>query len=542
MFLFTYSFFIALYILGTSALIQKDETGSDLLPTPTVEENKNELFLPVDKDWQIEMCNKLNFVWNETCIQEKPELFRSFPKKIVDIRKDGNCFFSSLSYWISGTTKYGQILRKNIIDFAKTSEIYKTMTCDDERDARIRRMYRSVEFAESPEIFAAADYLKTSICVYSKSPFLKGWHFFAANNLLNTKEDEKCLYIINHGEHYDVVVDTYPIETDVLEENFKLEHRTILHPYYSSLSDDGKIIDSPNYYSTEDSILSAFKNPMRIGGLGENNEYRDYLLNAYKNKMDTDTDSLLSAFQDFKGRSKNPMGSGVLSENIKYRNNVTNQRRKIVHPYNNSLSDDGKIIDFDFHTRKNQMITNTFGQWNNIKSCENITKLFPVNQEWQMEKISLLEINLNDTEIDMQNICTKDKLNYSNLDLNVIKILSNVHCFFKALSLCITGSVTHFRRIKSKLISFLNESEVYDNFYNSFTKINRIDYFLIRVFPVGVAELYAAAEMLKTSIYIYSKNKWYFISKDGIEGKITNEQCLYLENPNENRFNVIVHD
>ncbi|XP_050522896.1 uncharacterized protein LOC126895262 isoform X5 [Daktulosphaira vitifoliae] len=440
MFLFTYSFFIALYILGTSALIQKDETGSDLLPTPTVEENKNELFLPVDKDWQIEMCNKLNFVWNETCIQEKPELFRSFPKKIVDIRKDGNCFFSSLSYWISGTTKYGQILRKNIIDFAKTSEIYKTMTCDDERDARIRRMYRSVEFAESPEIFAAADYLKTSICVYSKSPFLKGWHFFAANNLLNTKEDEKCLYIINHGEHYDVVVDTYPIETDVLEENFKLEHRTILHPYYSSLSDDGK------------------------------------------------------------------------------------------------------IIDFDFHTRKNQMITNTFGQWNNIKSCENITKLFPVNQEWQMEKISLLEINLNDTEIDMQNICTKDKLNYSNLDLNVIKILSNVHCFFKALSLCITGSVTHFRRIKSKLISFLNESEVYDNFYNSFTKINRIDYFLIRVFPVGVAELYAAAEMLKTSIYIYSKNKWYFISKDGIEGKITNEQCLYLENPNENRFNVIVHD
>ncbi|XP_050522908.1 uncharacterized protein LOC126895268 isoform X4 [Daktulosphaira vitifoliae] len=252
---FYHSLFIALYILGTSASFQNDESGSDQLSTPTTEEKKNEPFLPVDKEWQIEMCKKLKFEWVEPCIQENHEYFLGIPNKLVKIRKDGNCFFSSLSYWISGTTKYGQILRKNIIDFAKTSEIYKTMTFDDERDERIEKMYRSVEFAESPKIFAAADYLKTSICVYSDDSFLKGWHFFAANNLLNTKEDEKCLYIINHGEHYDVVVDTFPIGTEPLDDT-------------EIKKDDGTIVDDTILFDSEDSdeflnaeCSSAFVNP-----------------------------------------------------------------------------------------------------------------------------------------------------------------------------------------------------------------------------------------------------------------------------------------
>ncbi|XP_050522905.1 uncharacterized protein LOC126895268 isoform X2 [Daktulosphaira vitifoliae] len=423
---FYHSLFIALYILGTSASFQNDESGSDQLSTPTTEEKKNEPFLPVDKEWQIEMCKKLKFEWVEPCIQENHEYFLGIPNKLVKIRKDGNCFFSSLSYWISGTTKYGQILRKNIIDFAKTSEIYKTMTFDDERDERIEKMYRSVEFAESPKIFAAADYLKTSICVYSDDSFLKGWHFFAANNLLNTKEDEKCLYIINHGEHYDVVVDTFPIGTEPLDDT-------------EIKKDDGTIVDD-------------------------------------------------------------------LTDQLSYLN------------------------------------VNTVNEWDQIKNDPRDEKYFlPVGWEWQLQIADLLKLDFNDFILCRTKTRTENQKLYDGMRLKTIFVNENkLSSFFSALSYWISGSTCYSKYIKIILSEYLILSYYYREFYDQNTILKRKNALLNNDLLVGRAEMYVAAEFLQTSIYVYANKKWFFISRDGQKGEMKKEQCLYLENPKKNWFNVVI--
>ncbi|XP_050522944.1 uncharacterized protein LOC126895283 isoform X2 [Daktulosphaira vitifoliae] len=269
-----------------------------------------------------------------------------------------------------------------------------------------------------------------------------------------------------------------------------------------SQSDDGTIIDDPllsqfkNHMDSHiNSLLSAYKKQMEIN--------TDSLLCAYKGHMDNNTASLLSAYKDFTEKSKIQINTNT-----------------------DPLLSTYKIFKWD--------------KLNNIKTIKDFN---PVDWEWQLNKASLLKINSKYIVNCVKNIRTNEKLNGSNLDLNIIYIERDMHYFVKAISYWITGSVVFYQRIKSQLVKFLKQSENYLDY--EFNKENivlkRSDPSIYNVISVGVAELYAAAEMLKTSIYVFANEKWFFISKDGINGKITDEQCLYLENPYENHFNVIVH-
>ncbi|XP_050522899.1 uncharacterized protein LOC126895264 [Daktulosphaira vitifoliae] len=166
-------------------------------------------FLPVGCNWQYKKCKELGFQMMNICIPKKPEKYRNIPKTLVYVPGDGNCFFSALSYWISGTVKNGQVLREMIVNYMKDSNSFKLMTKEEERETRISKMYNTYEYAESPEIATAAEFLDISIYIYTLYP-LMGWHFISKNGIVNKDENERCLYLLNDREHYDVVIDVFP--------------------------------------------------------------------------------------------------------------------------------------------------------------------------------------------------------------------------------------------------------------------------------------------------------------------------------------------
>ncbi|XP_050522900.1 uncharacterized protein LOC126895265 [Daktulosphaira vitifoliae] len=177
--------------------------------SPSTGKIQKPLFLPVDYKWQSKKCKELGFKMMNICIPKKTEKYRNVPKSIMTIPGDGNCFFSALSYWITGAINYGGLLRKIIVDYMKNSKSFKLMTKEEERETRISKMYNICEYAESPEIATAAEFLKISIYIYSLYP-LEGWHFISKNGVVNKDENERCIYLINYKEHYNVVLDVYP--------------------------------------------------------------------------------------------------------------------------------------------------------------------------------------------------------------------------------------------------------------------------------------------------------------------------------------------
>lgn len=60
---------------------------------------------------------------------------------------------------------------------------------------------------------------------------------------------------------------------------------------------------------------------------------------------------------------------------------------------------------------------------------------------------------------------------------------------------------------------------------------------------VDSSVLYAASELLKTSIYVFNQDDqdWDFVSKDGPGGEEVNEHCIYLKNFDHsiNKFSVV---
>ncbi|XP_050521900.1 uncharacterized protein LOC126894726 [Daktulosphaira vitifoliae] len=161
--------------------------------------------MPVDVEWQVSKCNELNLLFIEVSSKELHYKFLKSPKIKIETKGDGSCFFNALSYWITGSDEFGQELRKKIIDFLADSKNFKLMTLDYKWQKRIDEMHDSRVYAESSEIAAAAEYLKTSIYVYTDD---NGWNFFNKDDVFGNDNGEKCIYLINKVEHFMPVVDT----------------------------------------------------------------------------------------------------------------------------------------------------------------------------------------------------------------------------------------------------------------------------------------------------------------------------------------------
>ncbi|XP_050545994.1 uncharacterized protein LOC126908132 isoform X2 [Daktulosphaira vitifoliae] len=187
-----------IFLISNVYCLKSNESESNVEPI--------RLFIPVDIKWQQSKCQELDIPFIRVSNKEMSHKYLKSPKSLIETKGDGSCFFNALSYWITGSNAFGQELRKKIIDFLADSKNFQIMTVDYKRQERIDEMYDSTVYAESSEIAAAAEYLKTSIYVYTDE---NGWHFFNKINVFGNDDGEKCIYLINESEHYMPVIDVY---------------------------------------------------------------------------------------------------------------------------------------------------------------------------------------------------------------------------------------------------------------------------------------------------------------------------------------------
>ena len=141
------------------------------------------------------------------------------PNEIRTITGDGNCFFRSVSYAISGTERYHMRLRMAIVNqLLKDARYYKTYLRQGHRDVedyvQSQRMFNSGIWATEIEIMACAHFLATDIYTFSNTG---RWYIFSGQMTgIGTVTSNAGIYL-NHasGIHYDVVLSVYmlPMET-----------------------------------------------------------------------------------------------------------------------------------------------------------------------------------------------------------------------------------------------------------------------------------------------------------------------------------------
>ncbi|XP_050429267.1 uncharacterized protein LOC126838681 isoform X2 [Adelges cooleyi] len=172
------------------------------LAAPVVK-NDVSCFLPVTKEWQQDICTKLKFDFSNPCVQGEICKPLNIPSKTINIKGDGNCFFTALSLWITGSDKYKHALRSTL--FMRNSErISLMMDPKQELNEYLDTMAIDGQYANFYELYAAAEMLKTSIYVYSREE----WQFISKDGVGGQEMVDGCLYMLHiNNNHFEVVVD-----------------------------------------------------------------------------------------------------------------------------------------------------------------------------------------------------------------------------------------------------------------------------------------------------------------------------------------------
>ncbi|KAK3911527.1 Retrovirus-related Pol polyprotein from transposon 412, partial [Frankliniella fusca] len=84
--------------------------------------------------------------------------------ELVEMPKDGSCFYHALSFGLYGTTKWADLLRQNIADHIKFNwDNYKNFIFDSDKSRYYKLHARSEEMATGVQMQAAADALQIAI-------------------------------------------------------------------------------------------------------------------------------------------------------------------------------------------------------------------------------------------------------------------------------------------------------------------------------------------------------------------------------------------
>lgn len=116
------------------------------------------------------------------------------------MKGDGNCFFRSISYAITGS--YHKVARDRVVDYKKTNE--NAITQFGERYLAESRIPEEGIWATEAEIMASAAMLQTDIYVlYSVTGSLV-WQNYAAHLLGSGATEDRCIYIVSDsGNHFE---------------------------------------------------------------------------------------------------------------------------------------------------------------------------------------------------------------------------------------------------------------------------------------------------------------------------------------------------
>ncbi|XP_050524611.1 uncharacterized protein LOC126896148 isoform X2 [Daktulosphaira vitifoliae] len=175
---------------------------SGVILRPELGENRH--FIPVNYQWQVLKAQQLDVQVYSSSVKGEQFKVLTKPKKIKNIKGDGNCFFNAISYWITGAQHDGGLMRLLIVYSMKMSERFQTMLSEWERNLRVQEMLKYTTYAECHELFAAAEFLQTSLYVYSED----AWHFISKNGIGSEEILEPCIYMHHvNNNHYEVILD-----------------------------------------------------------------------------------------------------------------------------------------------------------------------------------------------------------------------------------------------------------------------------------------------------------------------------------------------
>ena len=183
----------------------EESTAADLIMTP-IPEPKTILFDPVDGEWQEKICNKFSLTASElhTKSASKEVGISAMPKLTIRIRGDGNCFFRSISYIVTGTQKYHKRIRDLVVQYLENNARVFKKIHDREDYIDETCMDNLGEWATEVEIIATASLFATDIYVFS--PYGNGHKWVKYGQLRGAAKllsRSKCkMYISNLSEHF----------------------------------------------------------------------------------------------------------------------------------------------------------------------------------------------------------------------------------------------------------------------------------------------------------------------------------------------------
>lgn len=190
-------------------------------------------FLRVDAEWQLAAQDKLDGLIDVVPLPKASSVARPVgaPRMTVEIKGDGNCWFRSISYLMTGSQEHHAILRAKVTTFMQDNlrEAVNRFSFTEDKPDYFDGwlMQGDGEWATEVEIMSTAAFLKTDIYTFTRTPKrfngrLKkwqqsDWHWqkFSAGTLLGkkgktSKGENKSIYIHHQNlNHYMPVLSVY---------------------------------------------------------------------------------------------------------------------------------------------------------------------------------------------------------------------------------------------------------------------------------------------------------------------------------------------
>ena len=131
------------------------------------------------------------------------------PRAIKPIAGDGNCFFRSVSYIITGSELQHMDVRRVILDHMKFIDYHPAGYTSAEQYIQATRMDKFGTWGTGIEMVTLAHMLQT--CIFSYNTEEHTWHRYTPENLDRTRQDDLtkvAMYLRHPHNHFDVVLST----------------------------------------------------------------------------------------------------------------------------------------------------------------------------------------------------------------------------------------------------------------------------------------------------------------------------------------------
>ena len=173
-------------------------------------------FHPVDEVWQKRVCGALGLKYcgQNGVARGGPEVCLTNPVSVKRIRGDGNCFYRSIVYIITGSQEEHPAMRKAIVNHMRATgdQLIMRQGVGVEQYIAESSVENNGEWATETEMYAACHLLRTVIYSYIQAQGVwRCMHPRLMDNTLAERDISKMgIYIDNPPNHFEVVQSVAP--------------------------------------------------------------------------------------------------------------------------------------------------------------------------------------------------------------------------------------------------------------------------------------------------------------------------------------------